>query len=370
MKGNGNNGQEVEGNEYNSREVGQMEGIENNGDEEVVGQMEGIENNVHVENNLSVVGDFRKNKRARRILSEKKSILFDFYDYEVELFRTKATEEVESDNIIVSVPITDDQTTEEGPCGIKFIQNNEEHIQDTEQARNQLRKTITSFITQYNETEIHVSGNLVDEKSIYKWIKADERFEFEDWGGLNDLDKPNCRKWIVLEVINSALLKAHPDAGKLQQVVRSGFYPDQHGVLAKVNIPSGEILGFFQGDLVMQKSSSRGHFKYYGLTDATQSEHDPESGHIDGSAFDSCYARYYLCSPDYTLQNVAVVRLPNWIDHNRAICFVAIKDIKASDELLIAMDQDYARNRSKRIAIALPSISDEIIALKASKFGK
>jgi hypothetical protein len=67
-------------------------------------------------------------------------------------------------------------------------------------------------------------------------------------------------------------------------------------------------------------------------------------------------------------QNVTVQRLTEWSDWNRAICFIANKNISTGDELIIAPDHDYTRNKYKQPKIDL-RFRNEAMALAAA-FGK
>jgi hypothetical protein len=70
--------------------------------------------------------------------------------------------------------------------------------------------------------------------------------------------------------------------------------------------------------------------------------------HVDGSDFMSCFARYYVRSSHKEKQNVSVERLSEWTDSNRAVCFIASKDISAGSELIIAANQEYQQRNKNR----------------------
>jgi hypothetical protein len=91
--------------------------------------------------------------------------------------------------------------------------------------------------------------------------------------------------------------------------------------------------------------------------------------HVDGSGLLSCFARYYVSTSKEEKQNVSVHRLKEWSDSNRAICFIANKDISAGSELIIASGQDYVRNKYKPPKIDLRYNKNDAVALAAA-FGK
>eukprot|EP01034_Spumella_vulgaris_P024788 gene24788-31166_t len=156
-----------------------------------------------------------------------------------------------------------------------------------------------------------------------------------------------------------ALAANDSDAADLIDVVKSPSSPDQYGIVAKEDIPYGTHLGFFKGKLVMGCESIEelldfhGPFhKSYGLADPNGESltgTPSDIRYIDGSAFDSSFARYYVTSPVVSEQNVTVERLADWTDHNEAISFMANTDIKKDEELRIAPFQDYGeQQKSKR----------------------
>jgi hypothetical protein len=134
---------------------------------------------------------------------------------------------------------------------------------------------------------------------------------------------------------------------------------DQHGVIAKKSIPSGTMLGFFKGDYVVSLGALSGRFKF-ALNNFS---------HVDGSDLLSCFARYYVrSSNNKEKQNVSVERLREWTDSNRAVCFIAFKDIAAGSELIIATNQEH-QQRNKNRHTLLPSLFKEKIVTLVAAFG-
>eukprot|EP01034_Spumella_vulgaris_P027676 gene27676-34434_t len=206
--------------------------------------------------------------------------------------------------------------------------------------------------------------HLIDEKSLYKWIKAAQRFEFLEWDGDNDLCKQNCKSKLILEKIEAGLKANNPETLKWNKFVKtSPSSSDQYGIVARQDIALGTNLGFFKGKLVLERKDldiDCAFHKSYQLADPN-SEQDgpsnPEAGFIDGSAFDSCFARHYATSPLPEAQNVLVERLTDWTDHNQAIVFIANRNIKEGQELLIAPDQGYPEQRRKRSKVEVASMT-------------
>eukprot|EP01034_Spumella_vulgaris_P040672 gene40672-50324_t len=163
-----------------------------------------------------------------------------------------------------------------------------------------------------------------------------------------------------------ALATNDSDAVNLIEVVKSPSSPDQYGIVSKEDIPYGTHLGFFKGKLVMGSGTIEelldfnGPFhKSYGLADPNGESLPSDIRYIDGSAFDSSFARYYVTSPVASEQNVTVERLADWTDHNEAISFMANTDIKKDEELRIAPFQDYGeQQKSKRYQCGIVAKAD------------
>ncbi len=233
--------------------------------------------------------------------------------------------------------------------------------------------TINAFLVEFYKGNPDLTKDKIDFKTLYKWIKSDQRLEFEEWDGENSLTKQNCKSKRIMELINSALSVTNPEAAKWNELTKSTSSSEQYTIVARQRIPEGTSLGFFKGNLV--PSITNGPRKrFFGLKRSLQVmsgdemegagelETETEILHIDGSAYDSCYAKYYACPTNYTcvtktkeVTNVSVERAEVWTDHNKAISFVASCDIEKGQELLIPAEQDYDRrmgNNTKRVKLA------------------
>lgn len=204
---------------------------------------------------------------------------------------------------------------------------------------------------QPHEEELEMSN-------IFKWVKAFERGEFQEWGGINDLDRPNCRSRQIIAHINKLLQTKHPYEAQWHKLVKSPSSRDQYGMVARTLIPAGTLLGFFKGDVIKleEDEKMKGSHKYLISPDT----------YIEGAEFDSCYARYYNSSTQVTKQNVCVERLPDWKNPQRAVCFVANTEIAAGHELIIAFDQGYVRNNNKRYKTVHSQFAANVIQMAAA----
>ena len=214
-------------------------------------------------------------------------------------------------------------------------------------------KSIGTFLAEFNEGKI----SKLDTNSVYRWIRAYNRGEFEEWDGQNDLSNVKCKSKTILKIINKSLKRKFPDSAVWNKVAKSKLSSEQYGVFAKKFIPCGTMLGFFKGNYVVSVSPLRGQHKC--KLNAFS--------HIDGSDFMSCFARYHVSSSKGEHQNVSVERLSEWTDSNRAVCFIASKDITSGSELVIATD--HQRNKNKRVEVYQQSNFKSEAVVLAAAFG-
>jgi hypothetical protein len=166
------------------------------------------------------------------------------------------------------------------------------------------QKSIRAFLVQFNPGR----KDPVEISSLYRWLKAFHRGEFEDWNGENDLNDVKCCSKKIIKIIGKSLKRKFPDSAVWNKLAKSKVSLDQHGVIARKSIPSGTMLGFFKGDCVVSLGTLSGRYKF-ALNDFS---------HVDGSDLLSCFARYYARSSNKEKQNVSVERLSEWTDSNRA----------------------------------------------------
>jgi hypothetical protein len=295
---------------------------------------------------MDVDDNHRSRYRSRTPLSVKSDIVQRFYVHD-EVYKAEKAEKRRKaqEDLRNNVEKEKDNTDNEFDSDHEHLSETSKKQTETAKAEDPMKSSIIKFLKDYNN-ELMDPHDELTEKSLYKWIKADQRFEFLEWNGKNDLDKVSCKSKNIIAEINRALKEKDPLTSQLVEVKKSRFSPEHYGVFVKEGekgIAAGTVVGFFQGPLVYTESENTGArggppFSF-GLTNFS---------YIDGSSFDSCHARYLVTSFTLAEQNVAVFRLPCDSDHNRAICFVASEYIAPEKELLIPTDCDYKRNRSKR----------------------
>jgi hypothetical protein len=154
---------------------------------------------------------------------------------------------------------------------------------------------------------------------------------------------------------------AHQNSANWNELVKSPSSPDKYGVVARRDVPAGTFLGFYQGEHFTSVDKIRGPDTYK----------INETNYIDASGeFTSCYARYYNWSTAENKQNVAVERLAEWTDPNRAVCFIANKAIKRGVEFVIAHGQNMLGTSPYKRYKTASSQFAHLAASKAEAFEK
>jgi hypothetical protein len=233
---------------------------------------------------------------------------------------------------------------------------------------NQVR-TIKNFLSHYNKE--HPEEQKLLHGCVFKWLKSYERGELEEWDGLNPLNKSNAKAKKIMEHIYKSLKANFKNTAIYHKILRkSKLSPEKYGVYAKRPIRKGTFLGFFQGKYVAPTLLEDQSYAS-AVIDGFHMYRLDEFSYIDGRDFSSCFARYYACSGDISVQNVSVHRLaPNvWSDPNRAVCFMANKDIDKGQEFVIPLNQDYVvRKKHKMYGHADCSENDAIVLSEADVF--
>jgi SET domain-containing protein len=136
-----------------------------------------------------------------------------------------------------------------------------------------------------------------------------------------------------LKYIDTTLKKRDKCHGKFNKVVRSPTVPNEYGVVARIFTPAGTFLGFYKGKVIVGvEDDFRDHSYTFKIG---------RNEFIDASDYLSCFARYYNCSLKSGHQNVCVEILTDWTNPQKAICFIANKDIQKGEEFLISYGPEY-----------------------------
>ena len=73
----------------------------------------------------------------------------------------------------------------------------------------------------YNNSKKNKSVILV-KFGVFRWLlRAYLRGDYFDWGGVNDLNKSNCRSKLILQIINRGLKEKHENCSCWNAIVRS-----------------------------------------------------------------------------------------------------------------------------------------------------
>jgi hypothetical protein len=187
-----------------------------------------------------------------------------------------------------------------------------------------------SFVNDSNATGIYYRLN---KSSLSRWIHAYKRGEYDMWGGHKLGHSKVTDKWIVVQRIDRHLKARDPFHAAFNKVDWSPSLPDQYGVVARKFTPSGTFLGFYKGAVLSdEKRDSRNYDYTFAIG---------RNLFIDASNLVSCFARYYNCATNHADQNVAVELLSNWTNPQKAICFIANRNIAEGEEFLVSYGPDY-----------------------------
>lgn len=229
---------------------------------------------------------------------------------------------------------------------------------DESKEANQVR-TIKNFLSRYNRDKSPDKKLL--HGCVFKWFKSFERGEMEDWNGMNPLSNPNAKAKKIMEYIYHALKVEEPATAHFNKIVqKSKISPEKYGVVAKRFISKGTFLGFFKGKYITPPEDEMAPVPV--VLDGFHMYLLSEYSYIDGRDFTSCFARYYAWSGDVQVQNVSVHKLDVWTNPNRAIGFMANKDIAKGEELVIPLNQDYVIRKIHKSFVHAPCGDNELTA--------
>jgi hypothetical protein len=253
-------------------------------------------------------------------------------------------------------------------------QKKEEHKYDRELADdydNNLRceKSINNFLDLENAN--WPADNQLGLANVFKWLKAYDRGDYYEWGGVNKLDKSNARSKDIQKIITDGLKAKFPVLHKLLKVLRSPSSPDMYGVVAREYITCGTFLGFVEGEI---KDINKPFYAPPEGPHAFTVVQGDNSVYIDCSHnFTSCFGRYINSSTQTKQQNVCVVRLHS-SDPCRQVCFIANEDIPRNTELIIGVHQGYSKRKSgqqgtyQRYTTVQCKYSTDFVAMFAAQY--
>jgi hypothetical protein len=217
-----------------------------------------------------------------------------------------------------------------------YLADTEEFEEDT----NLTQKTsVRAFVEFYNKNQQkqHYSNDNETKNRItlanfgvFRWLRAYLRGDYFEWGGVNDLNKSNCRSKLILQIINRNLKANHGNYSCWNAIVRSPSAEENYGAIAKRDIPAGTVLCFVEG-VLFNKPIEHAGAKHIRLNVVPITD----NSYIDISDFYCCYARYYNRSSKNTLANTSMFCAQHWTDPNKAICCVSNVDICRGVEIIV-----------------------------------
>jgi hypothetical protein len=212
----------------------------------------------------------------------------------------------------------------------KMEKNQTEHEIDID--NDQLMVT---FVKESNSLGIYSPINI---SCLSRWIRAHKRGEFDLMlvHKRGERSKRVADKRTIVQRIDYQLKKLQPNHAAFNRIDWSPSLPKEYGVVARKFTPSGTFLGFYKGAVLTGENRDNRNYAYTFAIGRNL--------FIDTSAFLSCFARYYNCATDHTDQNVSVELLPNWENPQKAICFIANRNIMEGEEFLVSYGPEYWAN--------------------------
>jgi hypothetical protein len=188
----------------------------------------------------------------------------------------------------------------------------------------------------------------LEHSNLSKWVRAEKRGEFLSWE-LN-INTQTTRKISnpkkIIKHIDKTLKLRDKFHGAFNKIVRSPTIPGEYGVVARKFTPAGTFLGFYKGTVISGiANDTRNHDYTFSIG---------RNKFIDASDYYSCFARYYNCSLKSVDQNVCVEILSDWTNPQKAVCFIANRDVKMGDEFLISYGPEYWEATAANIPACSP----------------
>lgn len=198
-----------------------------------------------------------------------------------------------------------------------------------------------TFIEKSNSLGIYLPMKV---SCLSRWVDAYRRGEYDLLlvHKRGEHSKTVAGKNNVVRQIDKHLNACFPRHARFNQIDWSPSLPKEYGVIAREFTPSGTFLGFYKGTVLTadENRSNRNHAYTFAIG---------RNLFIDTSAFLSCFARYYNCATNPADQNVAVELLSNWENPQKAICFIANRDIAQGEEFLVSYSPEYWSNMAKNL---------------------
>ena len=207
-------------------------------------------------------------------------------------------------------------------CFHTFVVDNSSIVSTTE-------TSMKAFVKEYNN-ELH--STKISLSNLSKWVKAEKRGEYMTWNQINRLEAYISHNSKILLGIDFTLKQRDIYHAVYNRVAKSPSLPDEYGMVARKFTPAGTFLGFYKGEVVDGLEASKRSPEYMFIIGKNK--------FIDARDYKSCYARYYNCAMKSSDQNVSVERI-EWTNPQKAICFIANRDVAQGEEFLISYGSSY-----------------------------
>jgi hypothetical protein len=190
---------------------------------------------------------------------------------------------------------------------------------------------MSEFVADNNSCGMYYKLN---SRCLKRWLAAYNRGEFDGRnGGFKKAESKIVHRCISVKHIDKFLRERDPYHAAYNEVSKSPSLPEEYGVIARKFTPSGSFLGYYKGTILHgQRNDTRNHDYTFAIG---------RNKFVDASNVLSCFARYYNCATDHADQNVGVELLTDWKNPQKAICFIANRDIAQGEEFLVSYGPDY-----------------------------
>jgi hypothetical protein len=179
-------------------------------------------------------------------LKDEKAVVESYYKF---LLTSEEGEEIKS-NIKLEDGRLESFHSKNTTDGDKEVEEEELSLSIINKSKKQQYKSIRAFLEEFNTRH----SIKLDMPSVYRWLKADCRGDFNEWNGQNNLNNVRCKSKKIVKIIGKYLKRKFPDSAVWNKVAKSKSSPEQYGVFAKKLIHSGTMLGFYKGDYVVSVS--------------------------------------------------------------------------------------------------------------------
>jgi len=167
-------------------------------------------------------------------------------------------------------------------------------------------------------------NGIAKDAMLCSWLRMDMLGQFEEWNGENNLSKCNLPKGLnLVKQINKGL-----EYNEYMEICMSKVVKNQYGVIAKCDIASNKLIGYYKGLLVNKNETFSDYKSEIGFNEKG------EFMVLDAIEFLSCHGRYINDSGKKLKENVIMILRDKEENINKKIEIKTIRKIRKGDEIL------------------------------------